>query len=103
MKKRKKNDINNIETILAMGIDDGKYYCGLPDNIADIVCALDMFFIIKKPKAFLYEIKRILKSDGILIIDDGHQSRKEIKKKLNDSGIINIIEESVDHLKCKIK
>lgn len=98
----KKENIKNIKTSLAKGNDNGKYDSKLPDNIADIVFAIDMFFIIKKPKDFLNEIKRILKKDGILIIDDGHQSRKTTKQKINEAGIFKIIKETRDHLNCKI-
>lgn len=99
----KKDNIKNIKTSLATGNDDGKYDTKLPDNIADVVCTLDMFFIIKDPKEFLKEIKRIMRNDGILIIDDGHQSRKITKKKINDADLFDIFEETRDHLKCKIK
>ena len=71
--------------------------------IADVVCALDMFFIIKNPKEFLLEIKRILKNNGILIIDDGHQRRNETKSKIQYAEVFEIFEETKDHLKCKIK
>ena len=98
----RKEGIKNIKTSLAKGHDDGDYNSGLKDNTADIVCAIDMFFIIKKPTEFLKEIRRILKPNGILIIDDGHQSRKVTKQKLDSSGIFTIIEETKDHLKCKI-
>ncbi len=101
--KIKKLNIQNIETALSKGNDDGEYNSGLAEDIADMVCAIDMFFIIKKPAEFLNEIRRILKPDGTLVIDDGHQSRKETKKKLVGSGIFTIIEETKDHLKCKIK
>ena len=101
--KIKKFNIQNIETVLSKGNDDGEYCSGLAEDIAEMVCAIDMFFIIKKPVDFLNEIRRILKSDGILVIDDGHQSRKETKKKIAGSGIFTIIEETKDHLKCKIK
>ena len=101
-KKIMQSGNHNIETKLIKGIDDGTYDSGLPDNIADMVCAIDMFFIIKKPAEFLREIRRILKHDGILIIDDGHQSRKLTKKKISDSGFFIIHEETRDHLKCKI-
>ena len=100
--KIRKSGIKNIETSLAKENNDGEYNSGLPDNIADIVCAIDMFFIIKRPQEFLSEIQRILKPDGILIIDDGHQSRKETKQKIDRSGIFTIIEETKDHLKYKI-
>ena len=100
--KIKKYNLNNVEPILAKGNDDGHYDCALPDAIADIVCAIDMFFIIKKPRGFLTEIKRILKKDGVLIIDDGHQSRKKTKKKIEDSHLFKIAEETRDHLKCTI-
>ena len=100
--KIRKSGIKNIETSLAKGNNDGEYNSGLPNNIADIVCAIDMFFIIKRPPEFLSEIRRILKPDGILIIDDGHQSRKETKQKIDRSGIFTIIEETKDHLKYKI-
>jgi ubiquinone/menaquinone biosynthesis C-methylase UbiE len=98
----RKEGIKNIQTSLAKGNDDGEYNSGLNDDIADIVCAIDMFFIIKKPTEFLEEIRRILKPNGILIIDDGHQRRKVTKQKLNSSGMFNIIGETKDHLKCKI-
>ena len=100
--KIRKSGIKNIETSLAKENNDGEYNSGLPDNIADIVCTIDMFFIIKRPQEFLSEIQRILKPDGILIIDDGHQSRKETKQKIDRSGIFSIIEETKDHLKYKI-
>ena len=95
-KKIRKHNLKNIEARLITG-----YNSGLPDNVADIICAIDMFFIIKKPTEFLGELKRILKNDGILIIDDGHQPRKETKAKILDSKLWKIIEESKDHLKCK--
>ena len=100
--KIRQSGIKNIETSPAKGNDDGEYNSGLIDNIADIVCAIDMFFIIKKPTEFLNEIRRILKPDGTFIIDDGHQSRKETKQKIDSSGIFTIIEETKDHLKYKI-
>lgn len=97
-KEAVKSRLNNIKTSLAEG-----YSCGLPAQVADVVCALDMFFGVRSPNEFLAEIKRIIKKDGILIIDDGHQSRVQTKDKLAASGMWEIIEESADHLKCKVK
>ena len=95
-KKVKKYNTNNIEPILIHG-----YNSTLPDNVADLVCAIDMFWVIKKPTEFLTELRRILKIDGTLVLDDGHAPRKETKRKILDSGIWNIVEETKDHLKCK--
>ena len=94
-------NIKNIETVLVKGNDDGKYDTKLNDGSGDIVCALDMFFIIKKPVEFLKEIHRILKNSGILIIDDGHQPRKITKEKLEAFDRFEIIEETKDHIKLK--
>jgi len=98
----RKAGIKNIKTSLAKGNDDGEYNSGLSDNAADVVCAIDMFFIIKKPTEFLKEIRRILKPSGMLIIDDGHQSREVTKQKLDSSGVFTIVEETKDHLKCRV-
>ena len=95
-KKIKKYNLNNIEPILI-----SEYNSTMPDDAADVVCAIDMFWIIKKPTEFLTELRRILKRDGTLVIDDGHAPRKETKRKILDSGIWNIVEETKDHLKCK--
>jgi len=97
-----RHNLKNVAIMLVKGNDTGNYESGIPDEVADVVCAIDMFFIIKKPKEFLSEIRRILKKDGILIIDDGHQSRKETKKKISESGMWKITEETRDHLKCKL-
>lgn len=94
--KIKKYDLANIQPILINGYDST-----LPDDIADVVCAIDMFFIIKEPAAFLGELRRIVKKDGRLVVDDGHQPRSETKNKILDSGFWDIVEETKDHLKCK--
>ena len=93
-----KYDIANIEPVLIR-----EYDSTLPDDIADVVYAIDMFFMIREPAAFLGELRRIVKKDGRLVIDDGHQPRTETKNKILDSGFWDIIEETKDHLKCKSK
>ncbi|WP_455367429.1 class I SAM-dependent methyltransferase [[Eubacterium] cellulosolvens] len=95
-KKVEKDNLRNIEPLLVDG-----YNSTLPNNIADIVCAIDMFWIIKKPTDFLAELSRITKNDGVLVVDDGHQPRSITKKKILDSELWNIVEETKDHLKCK--
>ena len=95
MKKIEKEHLSNIETVLADG-----YHSGLHDGVADVVCAIDMFFSVHGPDEFLKELHRITKQEGVLVIDDGHQSRKTTKEKILSSGCWHIIEEGSDHLKC---
>jgi ubiquinone/menaquinone biosynthesis C-methylase UbiE len=90
--------LRNVEPVLARG-----YNSSLPDHVADTVCVLDMFFGIKEPTEFLKELKRIVKKDGMLVIDDGHQPRDVTKKKILASNLWVIEEEIKDHLKCRPK
>ena len=85
----------NVVPLLASG-----YHSGIPDHVADVVSALDMFFIIKQPTEFLAELQRIAKTDGLLIIDDGHQPRQATRQKILDSGLWKIVRETNDHLQC---
>lgn len=96
-RRAKKHNVRNIQPILIEG-----YNSTVPDGIADVVCAIDMFWTIKQPTGFLEELKRIIKKDGTLIIDDGHQPRRETKRKILDSGLWDIVEETKDHLKCRL-
>jgi ubiquinone/menaquinone biosynthesis C-methylase UbiE len=77
------------------------YNTGLPDHIADTVCVIDMFFGVKEPSAFLREVHRIVKAEGTLVIDDGHQSRATTLQKIKAAGGWSIVEETRDHLKCR--
>jgi ubiquinone/menaquinone biosynthesis C-methylase UbiE len=95
-RKIAEDGLGNVKPVLASGYDSG-----LPDHWADVVCAIDMFFGIKNPGDFLSELERIAKPDGMLVIDDGHQSREETRKKILESGNWAIWEETKDHLKCK--
>jgi ubiquinone/menaquinone biosynthesis C-methylase UbiE len=92
-KKIEKNHLSNVEAKLANG-----YNSGLPDHIADRVTVLDMFFMIPDPIALLKELNRITKKNGVLIIDEGHQSRESAKQKIQASGAWEIIAETKDHL-----
>ncbi len=94
--KIEKLGLQNVMPVLAHG-----YSTGLPDHTADVVCALDMFFMIKQPTEFLRELARVTKPDGRLVIDDGHQPRELTKKKILASGLWAIEQETDDHLTCK--
>ena len=95
-KKIERHNLKNVQPVLVDGYDST-----LLDNTADVTCAIDMFWSIKKPTEFLQEIRRITKKDGTLVVDDGHQRRSATKMKILDSGTWNIVEETRDHLKCK--
>jgi ubiquinone/menaquinone biosynthesis C-methylase UbiE len=88
--------LNNVQTVLAHG-----YNTGLPDQIADRVFALDMFFAVHQPTVFLAELKRITKPQGMLIIEDGHQPREVSRRKILNSGFWKIENETVDQLECR--
>lgn len=91
----RKNELTNVTPVLVQS-----YSCPLPDNIADLIYILDTFHMIKDANTFLKEIYRLLKSSGILILDDGHQPRAKTKQKIAASGLWSIFEETEDHLKC---
>ncbi len=95
-KKIAKDHLSNVEAKLAKG-----YNSGVPEHAADRVSALDMFFSVPDSTAFLKEIHRIIKKDGLLIIDQGHQSREAAKRKLQASCAWEIIAETKDHLTCR--
>lgn len=88
--------VENVVPTLAKGYDSG-----LPDECADIVFALDMFFGVSQPTILLKELKRITRPDGVLVIDDGHQSRQKTLAKIQASGEWTVFEHNDDHLKCK--
>jgi ubiquinone/menaquinone biosynthesis C-methylase UbiE len=90
-----KYDLKNVEPVLAHG-----YSCNLDDHTADVIYAVDMFHMVKNPTPFLRELHRLLKGNGHLIIDDGHQSRELTKAKIRNSAVWNIVEEYRDRLKC---
>jgi len=79
-----------------------RYDSTLPSRIADVVCAIGIFSTIKRPTVFLEELRRIMKDDGTLIIDDNDQPRSVTRRKILDSGLWDIIEETADHLKCRL-
>jgi hypothetical protein len=65
-----------------------------------VVCALGKLSSVKEPTAFFGELRRIIKDDGTLIIDDDHQPRDVTRRNILDSGLWHILEETSDHLKC---
>lgn len=95
-KKIEQYGLKNVVPVLVKGYDST-----LGDRIADVVCAIDMFHVIRNHTEFLAELKRITKKDGLLVIDDGHQRRSVSKAAILESGHWGIFEETRDHLKCR--
>ncbi len=93
-----KYNLQNVHPVLT----DGKSV-NIPPQKADLVYALDMFHMVKDTKAFLTELCRITKPDGVLILEDGHQPRALAKEKVNNSGCWEIISETKAYMKCRPK
>lgn len=91
----RKNDLKNVKPVLAVG--NG---VAIPDKIADVVYAIDMFHMVKESDIFLKEICRITKNEGVLILEDGHQPRNLTIEKIKRSGCWKINEEQKRFLKC---
>ncbi len=91
----KKENIDNVIPILAKG-----HCVTIETRSIDIVYALDMFHMIKTPDSFLKELNRILKSSGLLYLEDGHQKREKTLMKVKKSGFFKIENEDKHFLKC---
>ena len=94
--KMERFGLDNVEPCLAQGYDSG-----LPDHIADLVTAIDLFFAIRDKNAFLAELKRIAKPDGTPLRDDGHQPRSHTLAQIAAAGSWTIVAETKDHLTLK--
>jgi ubiquinone/menaquinone biosynthesis C-methylase UbiE len=90
-----RHGLKNVKAVLT----DGKT-SDIPDETADLIYALDMFHMVKDTGAFLKELNRIVKRDGILILEDGHQPRALSKEKLQVSGCWKVEEENRRFMKC---
>jgi len=93
--KIKKYKLSNVHATLATG-----YKTDIESEIADVVYALDMFHMIEQPKELMTELGRLVKMDGRVIIEDGHQPRSETKMKIEDSKILKIVRETKSFVEC---
>jgi ubiquinone/menaquinone biosynthesis C-methylase UbiE len=91
-----KQGLINVKPTLANG-----YSVDIPDHIADLIYALDMFHMVSDPGAFLKELHRLLKPEGKLILESGHQSKKLAREKIERTGLWQILEENAHFFKCK--
>jgi ubiquinone/menaquinone biosynthesis C-methylase UbiE len=95
-RKLEAGGFHNCDLKLAHGYDSG-----VDDDAADIVFAIDMFHHISDTNAFLREIYRITKPDGLLILSGGQITKKTVKSKIAISEIWDITEERREFIAYK--
>ena len=91
-----RHQLSNVKPILANG-----YVVPIPQDTADLIYALDMFHMASDPDALLKEFHRLIKKEGRLIIESGHQSKRHAREKIERTGLWKIIEENSRFFKCK--
>jgi 2-polyprenyl-3-methyl-5-hydroxy-6-metoxy-1,4-benzoquinol methylase len=96
--KAKSKTLANVAPVLSLG-----YPVDIDSHIADVIYALDMFHHIKDTRGFLKELHRLLKPDGTLFIESGHQLLDNAKQKIMKSGCWVIIKEERNMFKCSPK
>jgi ubiquinone/menaquinone biosynthesis C-methylase UbiE len=90
------HDLANVTVVFADG-----YATPLDDGIADIVYALEVFHMIEDPKSFLAELSRLVKKDGIILLEDGHQPRAATIRKIKAAGNLSIQAQARFHVRCR--
>lgn len=94
--KARKFGLTNIEALQA-----NNYHVDLAGGTIDVLYALDMFHMVENTQALLTEFARLVKPDGVVLIEDGHQPRKETMEKITAAGLFEIVEETKAHVKCR--
>jgi ubiquinone/menaquinone biosynthesis C-methylase UbiE len=95
LKRIEKERLSNVVAVRADATRSS-----LPDDVADVIYALDMFHMVSEPARFLRELHRTCKREGVLYLDNGHQSRKQAIAKIESSRVWEIVEEEKRYLKC---
>ncbi|WP_347838225.1 class I SAM-dependent methyltransferase [uncultured Draconibacterium sp.] len=96
--KIEQHQLQNVEVFQAKG-----YACAIPNNSVDVIYALDMFHMVEKPAELLAEFARMLKFQGYLIIEDGHQPRAKTLDKIHYSGLFAVCRQNKHHIICRFK
>jgi ubiquinone/menaquinone biosynthesis C-methylase UbiE len=91
-----KYNLKNVKPIQT----DGKTV-SITSQTADIIYALDMFHMVKDTNSFLKELKKLIKPDGTLFLEDGHQPRALTIEKIRKSACWKIAEENKFFIRCK--
>jgi ubiquinone/menaquinone biosynthesis C-methylase UbiE len=93
--KISKRNLKNVNPVLATG-----YPVNIDSHSIDIIYALDMFHHIKDSQPFLEELQRLLKPEGTLFIESGHQRLNAARQKILDSGCWKVITEDRNLFTC---
>jgi len=93
--KAKRKNLENVVPVLLAG-----YPIDIDSHLADVIYALDMFHHIKDTIGFLKELHRLLKPNGTLFIESGHQQIDKAKQKIVKSDCWVIIKEERNMFKC---
>ena len=96
--KAKRKDLENVIPVLSTG-----YPIDIGNHSVDVIYALDMFHHIQDAGGFLKELHRLLKPNGTLFIESGHQRMDNAKQKIMKSGCWVIIKEERNMFKCSPK
>jgi len=93
-KRLVKLGVCNVSLVKAEGYDTG-----IPDGVADMVCAIDMIHHIDDVPTLLREISRISKPGAALLFSGGHMSRRAVKAKVSAGGAWRLVEEQKHFLR----
>jgi len=91
-----KKNLQNVVPVLADG-----YTCSVPSEIADMIFAIDMFHRIESPGQFFKELNRIVKQDGLIYIEYGHQPKENAISEIEKADILSIVETTNEFAICK--
>ena len=97
-KKIVKHSLSNVVPVLIDRVTPP----AIEANCADVIYALDMFHQIEDSESFLSGIHRIIKNDGRLYLEDGHQPRDTTLKKVERSSLWRIAGQSRRHLTLSV-
>lgn len=77
----------NIETVLVQAYDTG-----IPGGCADLVLLLDAFHAIGDRVALLREVRRIVKPDGVFLMEPGHMDGARARAIVTETGLFRHLE-----------
>ena len=86
-KKASRKGLQNVETVLVRGYDTG-----IQDSSIDRVLLIDTIHLINDPDALFREIHRMLRPDGLLLMEKGHMPMAEQREILTKTGLFRIVE-----------